>query len=244
MLEFVVFSSPSFMNRTNICLDSIKKYHPESPIHLEMTENTNGTYVEGLAKRRIEKLLELIKEDNNRILVLLGADCILYDRIDCLENLIVDKSMLLTPHVLNPPSQYADQIYKTGHANADILVINGWKSIPVLEWLIKQDMIYAPERGIFYEQTWLSSLPFIFNNIGIIRHPGFNFAYFNMHERKLIKQDAHYTVEFNGLTWPLKIVQFSGYEKGLLDKFSKHYRNSVDNQDLLTLIKDYDKLII
>lgn len=240
-IEFLLFSSNSYMSKTNVCIDSIKKYHPNSNIHLIKVNDSNNTYVDGLAKQRIEKLLELVKLTNNNI-ILLGSDCVLYNDINDLSNIMNYSNIIITPHLLNPPKQHGDVLYKTGIINADILVVNK-NSIPILEWLVKQDMIYSKERGLFYEQTWLTHLPFIFSKVYILKHPGYNFAYFNFHERELVIKDNSYMIRFNGNNYPLKIVQYSGYETGYPEKISKYYRANEITPTILNLFKDYDSRI-
>lgn len=246
-LEFLVFSSPSFMNKTRICLDSIKKFHPESAICLKMMldPKPNETYVDGLARKRLEKLRDMLVENPSRTVVLLGADCVLYDNIDGLREIMDESSIIITPHVINPPKEHTAQLYKTGHVNADLIVVNR-NSLPILEWLLEQKIGYYPDEGIFYEQTWLSALPFIFHDVHILKNPGFNLAYFNIHEREIVDYSnmvKKYVVKHDGqLDW-LSMIQFSGYEKGMLGKFSKHYNGMIVNELLLQLIEEYDRML-
>lgn len=223
---FLTFSTDSFFPRAKVCLDSIKKFHPEdeSTIIKILQEKTNGTYVEGLAKNRIVVAKGFLA--NYDEVVVIGADCVLYDRID---NFLDMPGTVLIPHVITPPDNPA-ALYKTGHVNADLMLFRQC-SLPLLNWLISQDMKEETNNGSFYEQTLLSATPFFFDNISICKDPSINIAYFNLHERIL-----------HGL----KMFQFSGYIPGSPERISKHFDwNKIQRVDeaTLELFRDYESRI-
>jgi hypothetical protein len=237
MIDIVIFSSDSFMPRTNVCVESCKKFIPEAKIHVVPFNNeVKGDYISGLAKARLEYTKKLLEEGSSKVMIL-GADCVFYARPD--EFLLSSKSITLIPHVINPPMVNGAQLYKTGHVNADMMLFY-YSSLPILEWLVKQDMKDDSANGIFYEQTWLSALPFFFEGVKICNHPGINFAYFNFHERQLTKRVTtskgnEYFVDME----PLVMVQFSGFEVEHWYKLSKHFNGQIKNPLILELFKDY-----
>lgn len=239
MIDIVIFSSDSFMNRTRVCIESCEKFIPDSKIHLVKLNNpVNGDYVSGLAKARLEYTKKLLEEGSTKVMVL-GADCVFYSRPNEILYYTSD-SVTLIPHVIKPPNHSGAQLYKTGHVNADLMIFRP-NGLPILEWLIKQDMKDDSSNGIFYEQTWLSALPFFFEGVGICKDPGINYAYFNFNERTLTKVGDEYFV--NGQ--PLVMVQFSGYIPGHPEKFSKHWNNfqPAYQFDALPLFQDYEARI-
>lgn len=229
MINFFVASSQEFMPRTKVCLDSIKKYHPDSKIYFENYEgNKLGSYLDGFAKFRIQKLIELLEKEDQTI-VMLGADCVLYSNyLKYFDFPHRDCTILLVPHTSNPPpKEKGAQFYMTGHANADMVIVTT-ESLPILRWLVEQDMRAATSQGIFYEQTWLSAVPFIFPRVHILRDKNINIAYFNIHERMdNIKSRC--------------MVQFSGYVEGRPEILSKYYSGpTITSGSIYDIYKDYD----
>lgn len=232
-MDIVIFSSDSYLPRANVCVESCKQFMPDAKIHLIPFNNpTNGDYVSGLAKARLEYVRKLLVEGSTEVMVL-GADCVFYAPPD--EFLYSSSSICLIPHVINPPIENGAALYKTGHVNADMMLFR-YSSLSILDWLIIQDMRDDSSNGIFYEQTWLSALPFFFKGVNICNHPGINYAYFNFNERKLTKNsEGKYFVDME----PLVMVQFSGWSPG---KISKYYNKPVDG--LITeLFQDYERRI-
>jgi hypothetical protein len=65
-------------------------------------------------------------------------------------------------------------------------------------------------NNLYVDQRWLDLLAASSYTVGVVRDPGFNVAYWNLHERKLALDD-------NG-TWsvnkqPLKFFHFSGFDR-------------------------------
>lgn len=232
-MNFFVASSQEFMPRTKVCLDSIKKFHPDSKIYFENYEGTKqGSYLEGFAKFRIQKLIELLEKED-QIIVMLGADCVLYNNyLYYLDGFIQTNSIVLVPHRITPPiKEKGAQFYMTGHANADILFVTR-KSLPILKWLVEQDMKAATSQGIFYEQTWLSAVPFLFDNVHILKDKDLNIAYFNIDERLENIQSGP------------GMIQYSGFVEGRPEILSKYYSGQpITNPEVLKYYEDYDKAI-
>lgn len=236
MTDVVIFSSPSYMPRTKVCIQSVKDHLPSATIHLVELPNDSPGYIEGMAKDRLIKTRELIQQGSKEVIIL-GADCVFYDTPT--QFLHIGGDVVLTPHVIKPPTANGRQLYQTGHVNADLILFRKY-SLPILDWLISQEMKNETQYGLFYEQTWLSALPFFDNYVGICKDVATNYAYFNFHERELTKKKDRYYV--NGTK--LNMVQFTGYIPGHPEKISKHYGGNVaDNPLILELFQDYERKI-
>ena len=234
-MTFLIFSSQAFMSRTKVCIDSIKKFHPECEIILKPFEGTHKDgYLEGLAPERLKIALQLL-EDGKEVTIM-GADCVLYDRLDSFINAL--GAVILTPHVVNPPPTKSNELYQSGHANADLILFRGEGGKEVLRWLLSQEMKIDVARGYFLEQTLLSSLPFIFENITIHRDETINYAYYNFYERPLSKIDSTYYINEK----PLVMVQYSGFEVGRPEKASKH-SDIITENEVRKLFIEYNELI-
>jgi hypothetical protein len=179
--------------------------------------------------------------------IFLGADVEFFQRPKEMLGALKTSNVVVIPHILKPlpddgkfPSN--EGVEKTGQINSDVI---GWKNTKAtkefLEWQDKmmQTKCIANE-DIFYDQTWLQFIPFFLSNVCILRHPGYNCAYFNLHERNLKKTQrptkdsvAKWTVR-DGL--PLVCFQYTGFD---VDKISIHQNRLTPNDDLNELLMRY-----
>lgn len=130
-----------------------------------------------------------------------------------LAELAMEHGIVLTPHFLEPlprdgkePSEAV--IMGTGIFNLGF-VATGPGSEPFLDfWAerLRHDAIVAPERQLFTDQRWVDQVPALFRN-HVLRDPGFNVAYWNLHEREVSKQGETYFADGT----PLRFFHFSGY---------------------------------
>ncbi|MBC7892443.1 MAG: glycosyl transferase [Sphingobacteriaceae bacterium] len=85
-------------------------------------------------------------------------------------------------------------------------------------------------NGLFTDQKWINLVPIYFQNVGIEKHPGYNVAYWNLHERRMSQRQG---VFFVNDTHMLQFFHFSGYGLNRLDEVSKyqnrhHFANRAD----------------
>jgi hypothetical protein len=83
-------------------------------------------------------------------------------------------------------------------------------------------------RGLFTDQIWINFVPLFFNKVKILKHPGYNMAYWNLHERRVSKKEKEYYVNKQ---YPLVFYHFSGFNPLIPDILSK-YQNRFAFQDL------------
>ncbi len=105
------------------------------------------------------------------------------------------------------------------------------------------------QRGMFYDQLWVNYVPAFYNNYLILKHPGYNMANWNLHERVLYEQvlDEHgdKTLMVNK-EFELRFFHFSGYKYNQTDIISS-YSNRFDfiqRPDLKPLFDYYSSLLI
>jgi hypothetical protein len=65
-------------------------------------------------------------------------------------------------------------------------------------------------RGIFVDQKWIDLAPLFFEGIYILKHKGYNMAWWNFNDRKLFEQNGDYYV--NSENYPLVFFHFSGFK--------------------------------
>ena len=64
-------------------------------------------------------------------------------------------------------------------------------------------------KGMFTDQIWLNFAPLFFKNVCILDHPGYNMAYWNLHERSLTNSMKVFK---NGEEFNLVFYHFSGFD--------------------------------
>ncbi|WP_439559425.1 glycosyl transferase [Dyadobacter sp.] len=74
-------------------------------------------------------------------------------------------------------------------------------------------------NGLFVDQNWMNFLPVFVPKTHIERNPGYNAAYWNLHERVFSKKDNTFFVNENN---PLIFFHYSGYDPAKPDILSKY----------------------
>ena len=155
-------------------------------------------------------------------------DIYFYGRMDdCFRALEAGTDILLTPHLLAPmvddklPREL--DIRRAGAYNFGFCALrdspnareflNWWKS------KLTRDCVNDVDRGLFVDQGWIDLVPGLFKNVTILRHQGYNVAYWNIAQRQLEKSSANgYFIGED----PLVFFHFSGLDPSEPESFSKH----------------------
>ena len=134
--------------------------------------------------------------------------------------------IILTPHLLAPindslsPSEL--DIKRTGTYNLGFLSLRNCKnSHALLAWWKKKlynECVVELERGLFVDQGWMDLVPGLFANTMILRHAGYNVAYWNIGQRNFSKKNDNIYV--NGEL--LAFFHYSGFDYKYPQRFSKH----------------------
>jgi glycosyltransferase involved in cell wall biosynthesis len=104
-----------------------------------------------------------------------------------------------------------------------------------------RDFIVDPRTGLFTDQKWIDLVPGMFSDIHILRHEGYNVAYWNLPHRKVRREDARFFVN----DVPLVFFHFSGLDPAAPRGFSKH-QNRYRLADLGVvddLVRDYSAVV-
>ena len=159
-------------------------------------------------------------------------------------------NLVLTPHMREPfwdnkaPSETG--ILQSGTYNLGFVGLKkSDDAFKLLRWW--QDKLYADcivdiPNGLFVDQKWMDLSVAYVSEHKIIYHPGYNAAYWNLHERVLRDEGDKFTID--GLD--IGFFHFSGYSPFKRDVFSKHQNRHIlaDNEALEKLCNEYgDKLI-
>lgn len=74
-------------------------------------------------------------------------------------------------------------------------------------------------EGLFTDQKWINLVPIYFPETNIEKHPGYNVAYWNLHERRMSQREG---TPFVNETHPLQFFHFSGYGLNQPEVLSKY----------------------
>jgi glycosyltransferase involved in cell wall biosynthesis len=164
-----------------------------------------------------------------------------------IERLATEHGLVLTPHITAPipedgrqPTEIdlmASGIYNLGF----VAMAPGDRTLELLHWWqrrLRYDCVIDHALGYFVDQRWFDLVPNMFPGTAMLRDPGMNVAYWNLHERTIARgSDGAWTV--NGE--PLRFYHFSGFdalEPHLLSKHQTRTRLS-DSPDLARLCAEF-----
>jgi len=158
---------------------------------------------------------------------------------------------VLTPHMTAPvddgklPGEQ-EMLYNGTYNLGFIAVRRCEESWRLLSWWERRclDLGFSEGRtGLFVDQKWMNLAPGMFEQVKILRHPGCNMAYWNLHERTLSQDGENYSV--NG--WAqLCFFHFSGVvldDPNMLSKNTNRYTLS-DLPDLAALFREYKAAVL
>ena len=99
------------------------------------------------------------------------------------------------------------------------------------------------QRGLFTDQRWMDLVPGMFRDVHVLRHEGYDVAYWNLPHRVLTMRDGQ--VRVNGD--PLAFFHFSGIDPANPEALSKHqnrYRLGDVGQTAAALIRTYCAAVV
>ncbi len=160
-------------------------------------------------------------------LLYLDPDILLLNSLETLSNFLNDSNILLTPHLTTPlpndgghPTDHS--IMQSGTYNLGFLGLRQSETTTnLLDWWcgkLYHECVVAIERNLFVDQRWMDMVPGLFDGVRICREPGYNIAYWNVHERNVTRVEGEYKV--NGA--PAYFFHFSGYDPDEPHRVSKH----------------------
>jgi glycosyltransferase involved in cell wall biosynthesis len=169
-------------------------------------------------------------------IVFLDPDIQVYSPLEELTTKLKTHDIILTPHITSPyydnknPSELT--ILRSGPYNLGFIALK--KTTNVLRFLLWwEEKLYhhCYLRGnLFVDQKWLIMADSLFERVCVLKHPGYNVAYWNLHERTIEEKNNKRYVN----NMPLRFFHFSGYEPRYPKQLSKHqnrfYFHQLNNQ--------------
>lgn len=134
-----------------------------------------------------------------------------------------ERSIVLTPHSLEPmprDDRYPEErtILLSGVYNLGFLGV-GRGARPFLRWWaerLARDCLVSIREALFVDQRWVDFVPSYFEH-EVVRDPGCNVAYWNLHQRTLTRTDDGWDVDGR----PLRFFHFSGFDPERPDVLSR-----------------------
>ncbi len=154
-------------------------------------------------------------------------DIIVYQPITELLNNIDQYGAVLTPHI---NTEITDRLTpnELHHLNTGIYNLGfaafgrNAQNLQYLQWWeekLRYECYIDLCNGLFTDQHWMDFLPVFVDNVHIERNPGYNAAYWNLHERTFKKLEGTFYVNDD---FPLIFFHYSGYDPNKADVLSKY----------------------
>jgi hypothetical protein len=132
--------------------------------------------------------------------------------LDALET----RSIVVTPHTLTPvmdgKSPCDRDFSRFGAFNLGFVGVRRCdEGLAFLDWWSERCLalgFYEPQTGLAVDQKWVDLAPCFFPGLHVLRDPGMNVAFWNLHERRVAREDGVWRV--NGSV-PLRFFHFSSF---------------------------------
>ncbi len=158
---------------------------------------------------------------------------------------------MLAPHLSSPRTgpdaiDVERMILNAGIYNVGVLgVARRPQARAMLDWWAQRtehDCALAIERGVHYEQRWLTLAPALFDGVHVDRDPGTCIGHWSIPDTRVELVDG--VPHADGR--PIVALRFSGFDGDRPDEYSRYAPRlaSVDRGDLDKLVDDYaDRLV-
>ena len=197
---------------------------PERDVFLAAFNYYNAVEMSCFAK--YVAMAHVFRTSSAEICVYADADIFVVENISEAISEIGDGVVLLTPHTIGPTTDSREhEFHLYGWVNAGFFCFrrDPKKTRQILDWLIHRISrrgFYVPHYGLSADQTWLSSLPFVFPDLArISRNPGLNVGFWNLEQQQLVRVDGGIYIS----EVPLLVFHFSGFDPAKPSQLSKYF---------------------
>lgn len=172
-------------------------------------------------------LRHLLHERGLEKVAYLDPDIEVHASLSELDDLLDGHEIVLIPHLTEPmpndgrkPSE--GDILIAGAYNLGFVALARRPAVDaLLAWWsrhLETECLVAPERGIFVDQRWMDFVPGFLERVAVLRDPGYDVAYWNLHSRPLSRDGACWLVAGR----PLRFMHYSGFDPLDPTRLSKH----------------------
>lgn len=188
----------------------------------------------------------LFTKMNYQNVIYLDPDIQVFSKLDFLLEKIEYYSIILTPHILNDLDGGVNELneyLKHGIFNLGFIALkNDCNSRKLLDWWsgkLMDNCYYDIDNGMAWDQKWLDFVPVLCDSVYILKNPGYNVAFWNLHERIISKKNNEFYVTSNcklvfyhfshyRIERPEYVVYFDDGDKITLENYSALVREIYD----------------
>lgn len=181
------------------------------------------------------------------------TDIMVFDRLEEVITLLDSNNIVLTPHIVNPipedgkiPTE-KDFLMSGSYNLGFIALVNNCQTHRFIQWWegkTYDGAVSNIREGLFRDQKPIDLVQSLFDKVVVLKHLGYNVAYWNLHERnKFEKKSGKYFV--NG--FPLIFFHYSGYSLNkplIISKYLNRYEFKDFNYVFYDLFDLYTKCLI
>ena len=189
------------------------------------------TVVELCTAVKGQALVRFLEEGSKKV-IYLDPDTVVFNDLHELNLLLDEHDVILTPHQTLPEKTkedvVANEICSLQHGTYNFgfyAVRNSENGLKFAKWWRDRLIDFCFDdipNGIFTDQKWGDLVPALFDNVYILRDPGYNVSTWNLTNREVTRlEDGVYYV--NGV--PLKFYHFSGFDSGAQEAMLAKYAN-------------------
>lgn len=181
--------------------------------------------------------------------IYLDPDVCVFSPLDTVYAGLDRHAAVFTPHALTPydgEGRPSDRdLLRFGSNNLGFFAVRRSASAEqMLRWWharCHRDCYYEPQLGLGVDQKWIDLAFAFFDDLGLLKDPGLNVAFWNLHERQLSRTDRGWRV--NGSA-ALGFVHFSSFvesdAQAVADKQTRHVAGSrPDFAQAAAVYRDY-----
>lgn len=190
-------------------------------------------------------------------------DIAIESSLNVFEDILDEYDAVVTPHLLSPYTDNEkpnlDDITNSGVYNLGFLGLTSKNTEIFLQWWMQKCKYYCYsdiESNLFTDQKFCNYLPSFIDKTKIYHHTNANIAYWNLHEREIIKKENRYFCNsepviffhFSGLVSDenFKFKYLSKHESRFKSNISEDLKEKIDEYltDLSRNTRDFKKLKI
>jgi glycosyltransferase involved in cell wall biosynthesis len=169
-------------------------------------------------------LLRWLLDEGRPHVAYFDPDVKFYDRVDPVFARAEAHATVVTPHTTGPVPDdgrgiTTRQILAAGIYNLGFIAVSR-RSMPFIDWWwnrTRREALNDPHHAMFTDQRWVDLLPALFD-CEILKDPGYNVAYWNLHAQPLSWGHGRYLAG----DAPLRFFHFSGFDRRTPHLLSRH----------------------
>lgn len=177
----------------------------------------------------------------------IDPDCFLFSPLEEVFGLLNEgANIVLTPHATEPildacqPGEI--DLLRSGAFNLGFIAVReSAETRRFLNWWsarLRDHCVFDPVAGLFVDQKWMDLAPCFFEGVRILRHPGYNVAYWNLFQRSIKRAPGGWQVDGEAL----RFFHFSGLPKDDVRKISRH-QNRLQSEDVGPFMVEFESYL-